>query len=234
VPQQVIDNVNSYIKLNPGFRVVLANDADVIRYAETYPILIDLFQRATIASLKSDIARMVLLNEEGGAWVDCNTTLQDKKAIPKIFRGCEKFRFGFTVLPNERFDLKSSFMISEAKTELAEMIIEQMTKKLSEHYEYEKASANFVPYNLYIWVPPFVAHNLLGYQFDDEFRNFIKEMYSSQKFISPDLAGFKKYCCGLINTTGLLRFYGTNMEHHHGDNFHLHWSNIQKTQKLFF
>ena len=31
----------------------------------------------------------------------------------------------------------------------------------------------------------------------------------------------------------IIHFYGYNMEHHHGKNFHKHSSNLQKNQKLF-
>jgi hypothetical protein len=234
IPHAVIENVDNYKKLNPDFRVVLANDADIVRYASAYPTLINLFQCATIAALKSDIARMVLLNEEGGAWIDCNTTLQKKEAISEIFSGCEKFKFALTVMPTKNFNLKSSFLIAYPKTELANLLISSMTEKLYSHYENEKSSVGYVPYNFFMWVVPVVAYKLLDYKIDEQSINFMNNNYRSQKFINPNIGSFQKYSCGLVDVSGLLKFYGTNMDHHHGDNFHLHWSKLQQTQKLFF
>jgi hypothetical protein len=234
VSEAVIENVNNYRKLNPSFKVILANDTDIIRYSSVYPTLINLFQKATIAALKSDIARLVLLNEEGGAWIDSNTTLEANDAMPEIFNGCDKFKIAFTVLPNRNFDLRCGFMIARPQTELAGIIIESMTEKLSIHHHKEKASELYVPYNYFNWVAPVVAYEFLGYEFNEEFRNSMKNNYSSQKFINPNITEFQKYNCGLVDVSGFLRFHGTNMDHHHSSNFHKHWSNLQKTQKLFF
>jgi hypothetical protein len=234
IPPAVIENVNFYKKLYPDFRVLLTNDDDIAKYMNVYPTLIYLFQRATIPALKSDIARMILLNELGGIYIDCNTTLKDKEAIHKIFKGCEKYNFAFTVVPHQNFNLKASAMLAKPKTEIASLMIDSITKKLLSHYQAEKSAGCYIPYNYFLWVAPVVAHDLLGYRWDVEFRNMIKETYSLKSFFMPDISGFKKYECGLFVANDLLKFYGTNMEHHHNSNFHLHWSNLQKTQRLFF
>ena len=37
----------------------------------------------------------------------------------------------------------------------------------------------------------------------------------------------------IFNNDEYFRMYGCNMNHHHGQNFTKHWSEVQKNQKLF-
>ena len=78
--------------------------------------------------------------------------------------------------------------------------------------------------------------DLLEYEFNDEFRKrinneFIKD--NDNNIITLKSKKFEEYNCGLMNIDHILEFYKCNMSHHHGENFHKHWSNLQKTQKLF-
>jgi len=80
-----------------------------------------------------------------------------------------------------------------------------------------------------------VFFDLLEYKFDD-FRyrinnEFIKD--NDNNIITLKSKKFKEYNCGLMDVNNLLIFYNCNMLHHDGENFHKHWSNLQKTQKLF-
>ena len=87
-----------------------------------------------------------------------------------------------------------------------------------------------------MFVAPVVCYELLEYKFFEEFRNNVKKIYTENNndILTLDLPKFREYNCGLMEISNYLKFYGCNMDHHHGDNIHLHWSNLQKTQKLFY
>ena len=125
-------------------------------------------------------------------------------------------------------------MIAQKHSEIAKLIIDLMTTKLWAHYLVEASTDQYHTYNYFYWVPPVVAHDLLEYQFSDNFRNEFLKKYAGQKVINPDIPAFQKFGCGLVVVDELLKFYGTNMSHHHGENMKLHWSELQKTQRLFF
>lgn len=77
-------------------------------------------------------------------------------------------------------------------------------------------------------------YDLLEYKFDEELRNriyseFIKDI---DNIITLKSKKFDEYKCGLMDVNNFLGFYRCNMSHHHGINFHKHWSVVQKTQNF--
>lgn len=60
IPQEALNNVENY-KKNDGFNVKILNDEDINLYKNEFPEIIKLFHLSTIAVLKSDIIRLIIL-----------------------------------------------------------------------------------------------------------------------------------------------------------------------------
>ena len=153
-----------------------------------------------------------------------------------LFDKYKDFDFVITIIPPKNNDLKTSALLSKPKSKLGHDTIHKMTENLLKHYELEKNSVEYIPYNFFMFVAPVIFYELLEYKYDDNFRNSIDLISIKDKdnnIITLNLNKFKEYNCGLVCVKKYLKFYGCNMDHHHGKNMHKHWSNIQKTQKLF-
>jgi hypothetical protein len=237
IPEEVTNNIINYQNNNLDYNVRILNDNDINKYKDSFPELVNLFHLSTIAALKSDIIRFIFLYEDGGIWIDSNTTLVNNNGINILFERYKEFDFVITILPNTRNDLKTSALISKQKSKLAYDTIQVMTKNLLNHYNLELKSDSYIPYNYFYFIAPVVFFDLLEYHYDNEFRtngiNLITIKDDNNNILTLNSKKFKEYNCGLMDVKNILQFYGCNMIHHHGKNFDKHWSNLQKSQKLF-
>ena len=236
IPKEVLKNVKNYKKKNKKFNVKILNDEDINKYKNEFSELIELFHLSTIAALKADIIRLIFLYKEGGIWIDTNTTLTNDDGIKILYDRYKHFDFVITIMPYENNDLKTSALISKINSKLVYDTIIKMTENLKKHYEIEKKSNVYIPYNFFLWVAPVVFYELLEYNYNIEFREKIKAEFikdNNDNIITLKSKKFKEYNCGLMDVKNLLHFYGCNMTHHHWINSHKHWTNLQKIQKLF-
>ena len=234
IPHEVLSNVENYKRHNPDFNVVILNDEHIDKYKGEFPETVELFHLATIAALKSDIIRFVIMYKEGGIWLDSNTTLTNGDGVRILYDRYRQYDFVITILthPEHKNDLKTSCLISKPNSQLAYDAIMEMTELLDQHHQKEEKSQVYIPYNYFVWVGPPLFYRFLNYRESE--RNggeFVKD--GDGNIITLGNAEFEKYRCGLMDVDGLLRFYGCNMEHHHGKNMHKHWSRVQQSQKLF-
>jgi hypothetical protein len=223
IPMDVINNVNNYKIHNSDFNVKLLCNDDINKYKDNFPKLIELFHLSTIAALRADIIRLIFLYEEGGMWIDANTTLTNPDGIKLLFDTYQSFDFVSNYFPSHN-DLSTSALISKPKSALAYDTILIMTDNLTTHYEHERQNECYIPYNMFMFVAPVVFYTLLDH-IPNKSSNDLNIILASDKF--------KKYNCGLMDVTNILAFWSTNMNHHHGENMHKHWSRIQDSQKLF-
>jgi hypothetical protein len=164
---------------------------------------------------------------QGGLWLDSNTILIDDTGINILFEKYKNFEFVLTITRDKKILVGG--ILSKPKSTLAFNIITKMTDNLTTHYDLEKKTSEYIPYNIFVFSIPVVMHNLL------EITEVVK-LYLLDNYNDNDIINFPKfieYNCGLMEVYKYLKFYGCNMDHHHGKNFHKHWSNIQKTQRLF-
>ena len=240
LPDEVENNINNYKNKNPEFNVKLLSNDDINKYKEKYSKLVKFFNLATISAFKSDIIRLIYLYEEGGIWIDCNTTLINDNSIKDMFEIYKDYDFVLTILSNTqyKFDLGAMVLISKPNARIVYESIISMTVNISKHFNIEKNNKEYVSYNYFLFIVPVVTCKILDYKIDDHlFRNslitkFIKD--SNNNITSIDLPKFKEYNCGIwFPNPNQLRLYGCNMHHHHGKNMHKHWSELQKRQKLF-
>ena len=241
IPEEALNNVKNYKAKNEDFNVKILNDEDINIYKNEFPELIELFHLSTIAALKSDIIRLIFLYKEGGIWIDMNTTLNINNGINVLYDRYKQYDFVITINhisrnPIETNTFQSGCLISKINSKLAYDAITKITENLKRHYELEKNSQVYIPYNFFPWVAPMVFLDLLEYNYDYDFRQkinneFIKD--NDNNVITLKSKKFEEYNCGLMDVTHSLCFHNCNMLHHHGRNCHKHWTNLQKIQKLF-
>jgi len=126
------------------------NDEDINKYENDFPELIKLFNLSTIAALKSDIIRLIFLYKEGGFWVDSNATLGKDNGIKILYDRYKQYDFVITILPTCRNDLKTSALISKTNSKLAYDTITKITENFKRHYEKEKITQEYIPYNFFM------------------------------------------------------------------------------------
>jgi hypothetical protein len=236
IPHEALNNVNNYKNKNPDFKVKILNDTDINKYKTEFPELIELFHLSTIAALKSDIIRFIFLYKEGGLWLDINTTLLIDNGIKILYDRYKNYDFVISIVPYYQYDLKTSALFSKINAKIAYEVIQKMTVNLKRHYELERKSEVYIPYNYFSWIAPMIFYELLDYNYPGEYRYKINEEMirdGNNNIITLKSKKCNEYNCGIMDVKPNLYFYGCNMSHHHGNNFHKHWSNLQKTQKLF-
>lgn len=156
IPEEALNNVQNYKEKNTDFNVQILNNEDINKYKNEFPESIKLFHLATISSLKSDIIRFIYLYKEGGIWIDMNTKLLRDDGIKILYDRYKNFDFVITILPNMRNDLKTSALISKPNSKLAYDTIIKTTENLQKHYEIEKNSPSYIPYNYFFFIAPVV------------------------------------------------------------------------------
>jgi len=175
------------------------------------------------------------LYQYGGMWLDSNTTLKDPAKLEGLFEVYSRFQFVITIMENSRFDLKTSALMAQSGSTLAFRSIEKTMENLHRHFELEKKTRDYVPYNMFMFTAPVIWIEMIGYTFDDKFRNQVDLTFQQNpKTLTLDLPEFEEYGVALMKVNEVVEFYGCNMDHHHGVNFQNHWSERQKRQKLFY
>ena len=79
-------------------------------------------------------------------------------------------------------------------------ILNKIKQNLSNHYNLENNSNEYIPYNFFMFVAPVVCYELLEYKFFEEFRNNVKKIYTENNndILTLDLPKFREYNCGLM------------------------------------
>jgi len=211
-PNEIKENVINFKNINPLFSVRLISDNNFLLFAnKDFPKLVELFNKITIPTCQSDIARLLILYYYGGIYIDCTT-------IPnKCFEDFYETNKGYDFILSFNYtneDYSTRILFSKPKSLILYDILHRITEKLEAHYNNEQITNDHVEYNILLLTGTGPFYDILG-------RN------NSNRY-------FDKYNIGLFDdNSNLVRHYGCNMTHHHTENFHKHWSNLQKTQKLF-
>jgi len=222
IPNEVKTNFYNFKKINKTFDVKLINSCDIETILKNkFPDLYELFIKITIPTCKSDIARCIILYEEGGIYVDCNTIPIDSM---ENYYNDNKY-YDFIISYNyDNTDFSTKILFSKKGCIFLEKVINTIYNNLYNLFLSEKKNDNLVEYNILKLTGTFPFMECLEYDYVSP-RNLEKESY---------LNNLKLYKIGFFSDKRPeVKHYGCNMDHHHGKNFHLHWSNLQKKQKLF-
>jgi len=222
-PYDIIANLENWKHVNYDFQVTLMNSKYVEDILEKNgrEKLLNLFRKISIPACKSDIARCVVLYYEGGIYFDsCTVPLKNMCGFLEANNSYD-FIIGYDK-PNNSLWMMPLF--AREKCDFLLRVVDIMERNLEELYEKEIKSDSRIEYNI------MTLTGILTYM-------EVLECGSSVPFdiTNPTIAdNLIKYNIGFIDPhIDLIRNYGCNVNHHHNGNFHLHWSNVQKQQKLF-
>jgi len=212
IPHNLALNVNKFKEINPNFRVnIITNDDEILKLAShDFPNIVTLFNKISIPTCKSDIMRLLLLYYYGGIYVDCNTVPYKSFDVFYENHKCFNFIISFKYATN---DFTTRILFSKPKIPLLVDVLNVIQKNLCELYNKEKLldlhSTEIIPYNILVLTGTFPFYEILG-------RNNEKNM--------SNIAYFD-------NNSDIVGHYKCKLAHH--INFDLHWSNLQKKQRLF-
>ena len=232
----MVDNYQNFSRRLPDFNVILETNESIERFQDTFPEVMLLFRQISVPALRSDLVRLMVLSESGGMWLDSNTILLDPDGLRELFIKFRDFEFVIPLLKDSGFEMVTSALISKRRSKLALDTLRAVVLNLTKHYWTEKKSTEFIPYDFYYWVAPFVWREILGYKFTEDFKSHVAEIFRNDvTALTLDIAEFSSYQVALsTDFEKVVRFYGCNMDHHHNGNFHKHWSEVQKIQRLFY
>lgn len=234
-PDAVLRNVENFSKSLRDVEVILLTDSMLDQFSEVFPDVVELIPQISLPATRSDLVRLMALYQYGGMWLDSNTTLKDPVKFDGLFDVYSSFHFVITVMENSRFDLKTSALMAQSGSTLAWESVEKTMDNLHRHFELEKKTSEYVPYNMFMFTAPVIWTEMIGYTFDDKFRNQVALTFQQNpKTLTLYLPKFEEYGVALMKVNEIVQFYGCNMDHHHGENFHNHWSETQKRQRLFY
>ncbi len=128
-------NIREFIEVwsnfSPTFRV-FGHDDILPLIAKYFPVYVGIFDAIRIPAAKADVARLILLYEFGGLYVDCHCGIRDKAGTSRLLFSLVEREAVFIDRrlaqeprpPDEHF-LINSIMLSQSKSKLILMIARQ-------------------------------------------------------------------------------------------------------------
>ncbi|MBW3095857.1 glycosyltransferase [Pseudohoeflea coraliihabitans] len=145
------DSEKEWKTLTSAFRSF--GDEDVLPLLDQHRAgLQDLFQRISLPACKSDIARLALLYQFGGLYVDAHAAPTTGgpliRTLGRLAR-LECVLFGKSVEDNtHRIDLVNSAICARSRSPIIGKALNLILDNLYAHFEREQETSEYIPYNL--------------------------------------------------------------------------------------
>ena len=219
IPEDILNNVKNYRLLNPDFNVqIIGEDSELLINAfKKYPEIYEIYKKIRIPACKSDVARIILLRNYGGIYIDCNTTI--KKPLENLYNTIKHKDIVIGINLKTR-DYSTRILMSRKFSGHMKTILDIMYDNLNNLYIKENSTKEHIEYNILMLTgtgPFYKAFNRLEYLPDITCINL-----DNNKSI-----GY------LDDASDYFKHYGCCTDFHHNKNSHLHWSERQKVEKLF-
>jgi hypothetical protein len=183
------------------------------------------YQRISIPACKSDVARLLLLREYGGVYIDGHTGPGGGDALAEtilylskyelvLFREGWKDHFGF---------YGNTFMLARRGPSILDMLIEKAFDNLLKHKAAEDAAPGYVPYNLFYFTGSPI---MIDCMFDQSDVNAWKPLWD----VKPEFKE-KVHIRAKETEASDIGFAPWTFYHYRG--WGQHWSERQKTERLF-
>jgi SAM-dependent methyltransferase len=182
----------------------------------------DLFRRIRMPSCKSDIARLALLSEFGGLYVDAHTGIGDRTALYSLIDTLPSIEVVlFDLVPKHKQEgdvwIPNGAIYSRPRSPIIELLITTAIENIRDHHAKELASGDYVPYNIAVltgaWIIVsklfFLAHR--PFHLKDEFADRIRIWNLGERADDP------------------IKFY----KHYEYRLPSMHWSERQEREPLF-
>jgi mannosyltransferase OCH1-like enzyme len=140
------ESVQAWRERFPDF--ALFRDADVLPLLDNGRHR-ELYNRIRIPACKADIARMIMLREHGGAYVDSHTGPGDGDALAATLE--ELARYDMILYGKGwegAFNFMNSVLVARRRAPILDMIIENAFKNLIDHERREASAQGHVPYHV--------------------------------------------------------------------------------------
>jgi hypothetical protein len=154
-PQETLaDWVDKY----PSFRIF--TDSDLGNILPTWgKALPSLFERIRLPACRSDLARLLLLYEHGGVYVDSHTATNSAVRLARVVEmlsSKEAVFFDRHDLHKQSGDIHliNSVIIGRKNSEVLKLIILKAIQNLEAHDELESLTVDHVPYNIFVLTGP--------------------------------------------------------------------------------
>jgi SAM-dependent methyltransferase len=182
----------------------------------------DLFRRIRMPSCKSDIARLALLSEFGGVYIDAHTGIGNKETLYRLMGIFPKFEvLLFDLVPKHQQDgdvwIPNGAIYSRPRSPIIELLINTAIENIKEHHAKELSTSEYAPYNIAVLTGAWIIVSKLFYlvsrpfRIKDEFVDRIK-IWSLREDASDPIKFYK--------------YYGYRVPS-------VHWSERQKHEPLF-
>jgi hypothetical protein len=202
-------NISNFKECNKNFNVTLITDDTFILdlAKKDFPNIYFLFNKITIPSCKSDIFRVLYLYYCGGIYVDCN--IIPIKSFDEFYEKNKHFDFiiSYNYMNN---DFSTRILFSKPLTSILYNVLEVMQRNLINLYEKEIMSKDRIEYNILVLTGTYPFYEILGRNNENKING---------------VTFFDDY-------SDIVRHYGCRLISHI-DFKGFHWSEKQKTQKLF-
>ena len=132
----------------------LFNDDDVLEILRAFdPGLANLFPRIRLPACRSDIARLVLLHESGGLFLDAHCGVGAKPGLIEVLDSLSRHELVLfdkqePGVQADQINLINSVMAARKGAPLLARVIERVIRNLFNHHASESATTDYLPYNL--------------------------------------------------------------------------------------
>ncbi|MBV9829229.1 MAG: FkbM family methyltransferase [Alphaproteobacteria bacterium] len=136
----------------PSFKVFGPSDVSPL-VERHFPEYTNIYSRIRLAACRSDLARLLLLYEYGGLYVDAHVGPSDPYRLAEIFGQLTTHELVIFEKPWERADandiaLINGVLAARQGSEILFRIAKLAFARLADHWEAEKQTAGYVPYNV--------------------------------------------------------------------------------------
>lgn len=150
-------SASAWKRLYPEFR--LFTDEDVM------PLLpkdfVTIYKSIRLPSAKSDIARLFLLREHGGLYIDAHVGPTSPSQLLETVERLSRFNLilfgkGWVLKDEEDFDLMNGVMAARRHAPELDIVIEEVVGNIKSQWEKERNSPTYHPYNLHVLTGTYV------------------------------------------------------------------------------
>lgn len=143
--------VEVWTNVFPIFRVFSSEDVTHL-INKHFPEYAYIFCAVQIPAAKTNVARLILLYEFGGLFVDCHCGIRDKEETSRLLSSLANYEAVFIDLaqaprPREDLFLINEIMLSQPKSKLILMVARQALANLVCHRQFERLSGR-IPYHI--------------------------------------------------------------------------------------
>lgn len=227
IPKEFLDNIHLYKKNYPDFNVEIIIDEKINSIPELnifFPELLFFYNKLNNYAAKSDVARLLYLYFYGGIFLDTHIEHIFKVGSNNIYTLFEKYKNYDCITAKNDKHFNCTSLISKPYCNLLYNVLYEITKNLKKHYQLENNSMEYIKYNVLGLTGSSVFFSLLKL-------NQILNIINVDEITNS--INFKKYNTACFYSSDYFNYYKVYFDYNHGNSKIKHWSEKQKTERLF-